>query len=83
MFTWLGVKSRSDIKKTMCAPKKDWTTCSEFVHHLEHNNELDWEGGDLYDHLITHIISHLTMNMIFIGAPKSMRNVTMDTIWIC
>jgi hypothetical protein len=45
-----------------------WTICSKHANHYRLNNQHNWE--DLYDHLVSIRIFTLTMNKIFIWAPK-------------
>ena len=51
----------------------DWTMCSEYANHSRLNSQHNW--GDLYVHLMGTIIFTLIMNMIFIFAPKPMRQM--------
>ena len=51
--------------------KRDWGACSNFVNYFR-CGQLNW-GGDLYDQLINPKL-HFD-NLIFIWAPKVMREV--------
>lgn len=70
IFVWDVVMygSKYGHQKDMCI-KRNWTTCSKHEYHFRRSSHYNWEG------LIwpVHKIVHLTMNDIFIWAPKIMK----------
>lgn len=74
---WSGVIWRPYTKKTCVEKRLDFG--SVFNNHSRCNSQLSI-GEGLYDHLITQGIFILTMNMIFIQAPTTMKKVVMGIV---
>ena len=83
ILEWCVVRSRSKNepeKGDMCL-KEIGLWAQNWLTTLGSNSQQNW--GDLYDHVMNSRIFTLTMNKIFIWAPRIMRKMATDMIQNC